>query len=298
MSALPPSVDEEVRAVLRGKRLGSDIRDVHAMLGGCINRGVRIETDAGQKLFLKWNLEAPPDMFTAEADGLTALAATQTVRVPEPIACGGEKIVWLVMEYVKPGAMGPDAEVRLGRALAQLHATGQGVRFGWHRDNFIGSLPQTNARETSWSEFWTTRRIVPQLEAARTRGYASDRIFDRLIPMIPAALVDVTEPQLLHGDLWSGNCYAAEDGSPVLVDPAVYHGHGEVDLAMTELFGGFGPRFYAAYAEASGPQDAYEAYRRELYQLYYLLVHVNLFGPSYEPGAVRAAREVVSALSG
>ena len=190
----------------------------------------------------------------------------------------------------------------LGRGLAALHSAPRDEGFGWANDNWIGSLPQANSTSTSWTDFWRDRRLVPQLEAARAGDHLagpSGQILDRLLELLPQALADLegSSPALIHGDLWSGNAYPDESGAPVIIDPAVYAGHGEVDLAMTELFGGFGRRFYAAYDEVLAITDAYDAYRRDLYQLYYLLVHVNLFGAGYVSETLGAASRVVSALA-
>src|SRR5690606_41960461 len=147
-----------------------------------------------------------------------------------------------------------------------------------------------------WGACCRGRAVGPQLQAARARGYRADVVLDRLVEAIPAALAEVHRPELLHGDLWAGNWFAGPEGEPVLIDPAVYRGDGEVDLAMSELFGGFDAAFYHAYRETRGIAEDYAAYKRDLYQLYYLLVHVNLFGASYERGSVAAARRVVAAL--
>jgi fructosamine-3-kinase len=168
--------------------------------------------------------------------------------------------------------------------------------FGHVEDNWIGSLPQSNRTHNSWADFWAAERIGPQLERARKAGACSDAVFDHLLTAVPDAVAGVHAPALLHGDLWSGNVFPSAQGRPVLIDPAVYRGDGEVDLAMTELFGGFDRRFYDAYAEVRPISDAYESHRRALYQLYYLLVHVNLFGGGYEAGARAAASRVVSAV--
>jgi fructosamine-3-kinase len=263
--------------------------------GGCINNGARIETDSERSLFLKWNRDAPPGMFAAEAEGLRALAESSPLRVPEPLAVGSEGgTPWLLMEYVASGATGNDVLTRLGRGLAEMHSSHAEGPFGWELDNWIGSLGQVNDPDASWGVFWRDRRIAPQLALARSRGHAGDTTFDDLLPVIPDALADIEKPDLLHGDLWGGNWFAGAGGEPVLIDPAVYRGHGEVDLAMSELFGGFGPAFYHAYDEIRAITPGYDAYRKALYQLYYLLVHVNLFGSSYEAASLRAARQVLS----
>jgi fructosamine-3-kinase len=247
-------------------------------------------------------------MFAAEASGLAALRSTHTLRIPEPIAwCDSrDGASWLLMEHIAPAAPRPTSDERLGRGLAALHssgapppAAGDGPpiardAFGWRNDNWIGSLDQRNAPTSSWASFWRDRRIAPQVAEARAHGHATEEVFDRLIEAIPSALVDVSRPELLHGDLWSGNTYTTTGGEPVVVDPAVYLGDGEVDLAMTELFARFGSRFYDAYQEARGISTGYSSYRRDLYQLYYLLVHVNLFGASYMIGSIGAAERVVA----
>lgn len=314
--ALPPALSETVRRVLESNGLGRRIESVTEVGGGCINHGARLDTDVGAAVFLKWNVDAPAGMFDAEADGLTALAAPEALRVPAPIAWSdledGSGVSWLLLEYVPPGRASSSSEERLAVGLAALHASGAdggpsvrdngragfrlGGAFGWRRDNWIGSLPQANEPLAAWGDFWRERRLRPQLDRAREHGHLAHGTLDDVLDLTVDALADVERPELVHGDLWSGNWFASQGGEPVVIDPAVHLGHGEVDLAMSELFGGFGARFYQAYREAHGITDAYEAYRRELYQLYYLLVHVNLFGASYEAGSLRAARRVVAAL--
>jgi fructosamine-3-kinase len=308
---LPEDVRHAVDAALASRAGPDPIAAAVPVAGGCINHGARVETAAGAAYFLKWNAAAPDGMFAAEADGLLALRRAGPLTVPAPLAWGGGdgSPAWLLMEYIERGRGGPDSDARLGRALATLHDGGRGgggtggggasipdddfAGFGWHRDNWIGSLPQANEPDESWGAFWRDRRIAPQLALARGAGHLTENLFDRVVDVIPRALEDVTKPSLLHGDLWSGNVFLTPAGEPVLVDPAVYRGHGEVDLAMSELFGGFGPDFHAAYAEARGLGDAYRSYRKALYQLYYLVVHVNLFGGSYVEGSRRAAERVV-----
>lgn len=305
MAHLPDSVRRAVQAALSRQGREVKLRVVEPIAGGCVNHGARVEASDERSYFLKWSDSAPPDLFDAEADGLDALRATGLVRVPAPIAHGGsvEGPAWLLMEYVARGSADPHFGIRLGHALARMHAsTAGGDRYGWHRDNWIGSLAQPNPSTRSWTKLWSEARLTPQLRLARERGYLKGtgaRSVEALIDLLPDALDDVHDaPHLLHGDLWSGNVYPGTDGLPVLIDPAVYLGHGEVDLAMSELFGGFDARFYAAYEEAVGLGPAYQAFRRDVYQLYYLLVHVNLFGGGYEASATRAARRAVSALRG
>jgi fructosamine-3-kinase len=273
--------------------LGARIVRTSPVGGGCINHGTRIDTDRGKTLFLKWNPSAPAGMFEAEVDGLRALRCVDDVRAPEPLGHGP---TWLLLEHIETGGARRDTSERLGQMLAALHRTPASPTFGWPSDNWIGSLTQANAESASWGDFWRDRRIAPQLERARASGYAKSVVFDRALDVIPQALADVGRPELVHGDLWGGNWLSGAEGEPWLIDPAVHRGHGEVDLAMSELFGGFDRAFYHAYDEAHGRTSAYAAYRRDLYQLYYLLVHVNLFGASYEGGARSAAERVVAAL--
>lgn len=277
--------------------------------GGCIHHGTRIDMDSGASYFVKWSPDVPAGMFEAEAEGLRALREAGPVKIPEPLAWDEGSPAWLLMEYVAPGA----DDVRgaaLGRGLAAIHrsetsskppaspleqARAQGP-FGWSRDNWIGSLPQQNPVMASWGAFWRDARLSPQLEVGRAHGRLRDEIFDRLLDAVPGALASVTAPALIHGDLWSGNAYTSSAGTPVLVDPAVYRGDGEVDLAMSELFGGFDRDFYRAYEAEQPVTREYRAFKRDLYQLYYLLVHVNLFGTSYEAGARRAAEGALAGM--
>ncbi|GMV07327.1 MAG: fructosamine kinase [Gemmatimonadota bacterium] len=304
--SLPRPVREGVESALLRLGLPSSVRSVTPVAGGCVNHGARVEVEGGSAFFLKWNASAPPRLFDAEANGLRALGAAQALRVPTPLARGGGSgsPAWLLMEHIAAGRPAPDYDERMGLGLARLHAsTAPDATFGWSRSNWIGSLPQGNRPSTSWSAFWRDSRLAPQVKRARDRGFlkgAAAPALDRLLDRVPEALADVDRGpvHLLHGDLWGGNAFAGPGGEPVIIDPAVYRGHGEVDLAMTELFGGFGAGFYAAYSAASYVTAAYAAYRRDLYQLYYLLVHVNLFGLQYEARTVAAAQRVLAALSG
>jgi len=306
MTPIPVPVREGVQAALARLDLPAQVVGATPVNGGCINHGARLSVAGGKSFFLKWNASAPPGHFAAEADGLRALGAAGTLRVPTPLARGGGSgsPSWLLMEHVEPGRPSVDFDERLGQGLARLHASAPSdASFGWGIDNWIGSLPQANRTSPSWSAFWAEQRLAPQLRRARDHGFlagAAAGPLDRVLELTPRALADVDcgPAHLLHGDLWAGNSYPGPAGEPVIIDPAVYLGHGEVDLAMTELFGGFGGRFYAAYADAGAITGAYTAYRRDLYQLYYLLVHVNLFGAQYEARTLSAARRVVAALRG
>jgi fructosamine-3-kinase len=264
-------------------------------------------------------------MFQAEADGLNALAAPGALRVPEVIAWGGEGTLaepgWLLLEFVSRGPPGDGYGRRVGEGLARLHtsatrgsvasaASGAGpekpgrdrdeLLFGWHRPNFIGSLPQENREAESWAAFWRDMRLEPQLRWARERGFfggRDGRILDGLLSHLETFLPEDAGVglALLHGDLWSGNYFPDTAGNPVLIDPAVYRGDGEVDLAMMELFGSLPPGFREGYEALRPISTAYHGFKRDLYQLYYLLVHVNLFGGGYVGSSVSAATRVLAA---
>ena len=285
--------------------------------GGDISRAAVVSTEHGGSFFLKWHPHAPPGLFEAEADGLEALrhavrdAAPSGLVVPGVVAAGRDDACqWLLMDHLRgapdrsPG--GPWA-IDLGRGLATMHrstaAAGkvEGVGgFGWSRDNYIGRLAQANAPATDWGVFWRDRRIAPQVRAAADAdllGSPELEVLDRLLDRTRDALVGCERdgPSLLHGDLWGGNVMRAEGGRAAIYDPSVYRGHREVDLAMSELFG-FPDGFLPAYSEVWPVEAEYDAWRRDLYQLYYLLVHANLFGPGWVRPAVAAASRVLAEL--
>jgi fructosamine-3-kinase len=274
------------------------IRSVAPVGGGCISDTYRVESGA-RPIFLKHHAAAPAGMFAAEADGLRALraAAGDALRVPAVVAIddAGDAAAWIALEWLEPGPRGPGFGERLGRGLAALHRAKTAGGWGWPRPNFIGSLPQENAPSPSWGEFWRDRRIIPQLRQAADAGRDTGprRLWERLLDRLPELLVEAEEDglSLLHGDLWSGNVLSAS-GDPAIIDPAVYRGHREVDLAMAELFGGFDARFHAAYAEAWPLCPGYRELRRGIYQLYYLLVHVTLFGGGYTAQALATLRGI------
>jgi fructosamine-3-kinase len=281
------------------QRLGSAVLDATAVSGGDINQAHRVRLADGRAVFVKSHPRALPGMFDAEAHGLRWLAQAQALRVPEVIAtCDGEHGTpsFLVLEWIEPhrGARGRDYDERLGQGLAALHRCGA-PSFGLERDNYLATLPQHNPPNSNWPSFYAQRRLEPLLARAVEQGLASTAMragFARLLPRIADFCGPPEPPARLHGDLWSGNVLCDERAEPVLIDPAVYGGHREIDLAMMQLFGGFGPRCFAAYDEAY-PRTLGHEQRVALYQLYPLLVHVNLFGGSYVAGVERALHRLV-----
>ena len=268
------------------------------MTGGCIHQTARLSTNLQEDFFLKWAKGPVSDVFMAEADGLSSLREATDLTVPRVIghSDAGENPAWLLLEYVPHGSPAPDYAQRLGRALAALHEAREGP-YGWHRSNYIGSLTQTNTNMDDWPAFWWAERLEPQLALAHDNGRLPglDQEWVTLESTLPTLLAGAANDgrSILHGDLWSGNVYPGPDGEPVLVDPAVYRGHREVDLAMTELFGGFPRAFYTAYEDCQPLTHGYEDGRRHVYQLYPLLVHVNLFGGAYVDGAEGALRRAL-----
>lgn len=275
------------------------IRQRHPVGGGCIHQAWRVN-NRERDYFVKINVAAGLPMFEAEAAGLTELAATSTVRVPKLIGHGvaaGQS--YLVLEYLPLGGSNAGAMARLGRQLALLHRQPQAC-FGWRLDNFIGSTPQLNHRCEDWIEFWRERRLGFQLDLATANGYSG--VWHRQGEALRARLEGLFAgyrpiPALLHGDLWGGNVGCTVTGEPVVFDPAVYYGDREADLAMTELFGGFSERFYAAYREVLPLATGYPQ-RRMLYNLYHILNHLNLFGGGYRAQAERLIGQLLAELNG
>lgn len=233
-------------------------------------------------LFVKTGPASSSDMFSAEAEGLSELAAPGVIRIPQVVACGVHSdTAFLATEWLELGRATRDTEARLGEQLALLHETTRD-RFGWHRDNTIGLTPQHNDWSDDWVDFLREQRLGFQLQLAAENGFSGplQEQGARLLKRLPVFFEDhQPRPALLHGDLWGGNWGSCE-GAPVIFDPAVYYGDPESDLAMTRLFGGFGPAFYDAYA-AHTPPAAGSHNRSDLYQLYHVLNHLNLFGSAY-----------------
>lgn len=285
MISLDPRLTGAVEA-----HLGAAVTGVRRVGGGSIHSAALLELADGSHRFLKWSAGTPADMFPREAEGLGALAAAGAIRVPgEPRAgeLGDDRSThFLLMEAIPTGPEPAGFSEAFGRAFAELHRTtaGDSPAAGFPHDNYIGTTPQPNGWMEAWPAFFRQRRLGFQLGLARSRGLATPelaRLGDRLLERLDDLLDTPGEPPcLLHGDLWGGNYLCDARGRPVLIDPATYYGHREADLAMTHLFGGFDPAFHHAYQEA-WPLPPGTTERQEIYKLYHLLNHLNLFGGGY-----------------
>lgn len=257
--------------------------------GGSVNLCYRL-TDGTTDFFLKVNdAQRYPQMFLTEARGLSEMNQAGVIRVPQVLS-EGEADHWqyLLLEWISPGADNDNSQASLGARLAALHRVSSDS-FGLHFDNYMGSLPQSNRLHASWVDFFREERIKPQLKLAKIKNLLDkdlllkfDRLFNRLEKLAPTE-----KPALIHGDLWSGNYIISREGHPVLIDPAIVFGHREVDMAMTTVFGGFRPSFYEAYQEVYPLSEGWKE-RLDLWNIYPLLIHLNLFGPAYLHDLVRA----------
>ena len=271
--------------------LGSDIASHRSIGGGSINEAFACLLSDGRDVFVKTNRGTDPRMFPCEARGLAWLAEANAVRVPKVLAVNdvdaGEQL--LVLELLVAGRRQKDYEERLGRGLARLHRFGA-PSFGFFEDNFLATLAQDNSERDDWASFYVEQRLEPLVRRAVDHGHVGaswPRKFDRIFANMAQLAGPAEPPARLHGDLWSGNLHADAAGGPVILDPAVYGGHREIDLAMLRLFGSPSPRFFDAYDEVY-PRAPGHADRVKLYQLYPLLAHVNLFGGGYV-GSTEAA---------
>lgn len=264
------------------QKIEEEIESTKPLSGGSISSAYLINTTKS-KYFLKVN-SAPNalKMFHEEQRGLNAIESTKTIAVPHVYFVDiHNQNAFIVMDYIESKRPSPSDYTRLGVELAELHKVTLN-EFGFSSDNFIGSLPQSNKKHDSWSDFYWNERIYPQLQLALNAGLLSAEEVpneDQFISLFNS-YIDDFKPSLLHGDLWGGNYLISEDGTPFLIDPAVYIGHSMVDIAMSQLFGSFGPEFYNSYHKIIERPKQYNE-QIDLYQLYYLLVHLNLFGKGY-----------------
>jgi fructosamine-3-kinase len=262
--------------------VGSGVADTRSVSGGDINSAFRATLDDGRAVFVKHRDGMPADVYRAEADGLTWLRDANALRIPEVVAVGDDDPTFLALEWIDSAAPAADHDERLGRGLAALHRAGA-ASFGDREDNWIATIPQTNAPSPDWPTFYAERRLEPLTRQAVEQGLLPGSTRDhleRLTERLPGLCGPEEPPARLHGDLWGGNAITGPAGEPALIDPAVYGGHREMDLAMMRLFGGFSSRVFDAYNEAWPLEPGHED-RVKLYQLYPLLVHVLLFGGSY-----------------
>lgn len=254
--------------------------------GGDISAAWRLAGD-DRDIFLKTGRVSSLDMFAGEAEGLAEIAKAGAVRVPAVYAVGQtDDTAYLALEWLPFERPDADVERCLGRQLAEMHRS-TASRFGWHRDNTIGLTPQHNPWSSDWIGFFREHRLGYQLRLAADKGFNGElqTLGRRLLKRLPSYFADYEPvPSLLHGDLWGGN-WAASNHEPILFDPAVYYGDRETDLAMSRLFGGFGRAFYEGY-EAAWPLGPGSEKRQQLYQLYHVLNHLNLFGSAYRGRAL------------
>jgi fructosamine-3-kinase len=282
-----------LRAALE-QRLGNTVQSTRPLSGGDINDAFEVVLKNGEGIFVKTHPNPPSEMFEAEAHGLRWLKDAEAVRVPDVLAFSDDRPAYLALELLTPAKRVHDFDEELGRALAALHAHGA-PSFGLDRDNFIGKLPQSNRHSSDWASFYWRERLEAQLRTATDSGLidsGTGRQFQALQRVLADRVGPAEPPSRLHGDLWGGNLHTDDRGRPCLIDPAVYGGHREVDLAMMRLFGGFGSHVFAAYEEASPLAPGAEE-RIPLYQLYPLLVHLNLFGGGYVGSIKRALSQSI-----
>jgi fructosamine-3-kinase len=283
--------------LLSGTRCAS--APAQRVAGGSINHCYRWPAGGGS-LFVKVAARESRAAFEAEAAGLAALECTRALRVPRVLAVGDTAdSAFLALEWLESRAADANAERRLGAGLAALHAQ-TAPRFGWQRDNTIGRTPQRNDWSDDWTEFLREQRLRPQLMLAAHNGLTERHAErgERLLESLPALLAGHRPtPSLLHGDLWGGNWLMTRGGEPVIFDPAIYFGDREADLAMTRLFGGFGAAFYRAY-EAVTPPLPGAALRADLYNLYHVLNHTNLFGGAYARQAAAMIERLLAQVRG
>ena len=270
-------------------KLKHKITDITPLSGGCISSAYKLKLNNKRELFLKHNTSASNKMFITEAHGLQELNKAAAIRVPEVIMYDDD---FILLEYISQGNKSKKFFSEFGRSFALMHKY-TSENFGFYEDNFIGSNVQKNIpadkEKESWTSFYFNKRILFQLELAEKLGYATSELI-KGIGKLEENIEEIIgtndeEPSLLHGDLWGGNYMVDENGNACLIDPAVYYGHREADLGMTKLFGGFSSEFYEAYNEANPLQDGYE-YRENIYKLYHVLNHLNLFGGGYYSQAI------------
>jgi fructosamine-3-kinase len=269
-----------------------DSQQRRSVSGGCINQGHSV-CDTQRTYFVKLNQASQLEMFGAEALGLQQMFDTATIRVPQPLCWGiAGNSSYIVLEWLEMGGDNTKCWEEMGRKLAAMHKVTSSQGYGWKINNTIGSTPQINTWTTDWGEFYIKHRLGYQFQLAKRRGGNFPQQ-DKLLATIPKLLANhQVQPSLVHGDLWGGNAGCTVSGEPVIFDPATYFGDREVDIAMTELFGGFSAAFYKGYNEVF-PLDAGYEQRKTLYNLYHILNHFNLFGGGYGSQANRMIDQIL-----
>ena len=288
------SLAEAVRSICGQQRI---ITGKSPVFGGDINEAFRLTLDDGTSLFMKSNAPSLLPAFEAEEAGLHAIAGTGTIGTVRVLGTGTDPdgFSFLLQEFVTPEKKNRDYWERLGAELYAMHsapvpAGKEGDGFGFGADNFIGSRRQKNTWTDQWIPFFRDCRLRPQLKAAERWMDQRDRkLADSLLEHLDQYLIEPKTPSLIHGDLWAGNVMTGSDGRAWIIDPATYYGHPEADLAMTELFGGFSPAFYDSYFACAKMEAGYQD-RKDIYNLYHLLNHLNLFGVSYLSSVERILR--------
>ena len=301
---LPPHHTSLAQALVSLYGNSVAITETDRLSGGDINKAYGLTLNTGAHIFMKANSKANADFFTAEAAGLSAIEATGVIKTPEILCTGtddGEDVGYsfLLLKFIKSAKPRSDYWESFARDLAALHKADTKIfelsgKFGFFQNNFIGARAQNNTSSDSWISFFRDNRLAPQFKDADSYFTVEDRSkITKLLDHLEDFLIEPNQPSLLHGDLWSGNVMCGPEGKAMLIDPAAYIGHAEADLAMTELFGGFPEKFYDAYREANPLEPGYEN-RRDLYNLYQLLNHLNLFGPTYLGPVLSIVDEYVS----
>jgi fructosamine-3-kinase len=274
-------------------KLDSEIIESHSLSGGCISNAYKIKISNGEVYFLKFNSSSENDMFIREAHGLQELNKAGVIKIPDVISYDDD---FILLEMITSGSKNKNFSEDFGRKFASLHKF-YGESFGFYENNFIGSNPQQNIvgdrEKHNWTQFYFNNRILYQLRLAEKLNNSTLELRKAIVDLenkIEDIVVDNGEkPSLLHGDLWGGNYMTDMEGFACLIDPAVYYGNREADLAMTKLFGGFDQKFYRAYNEEFPIADGYE-FRENIYMLYHVLNHLNLFGGGYYSQALNLIR--------
>lgn len=267
------------------------VQNQRSVSGGCINQGYAI-SDGHLSYFVKLNQASQVAMFEAEALGLKQMFETATIRVPKPICWGvADNCAYIVLEWLELGTGNTNSWLEMGRKLAAMHRATCDRGFGWQQNNTIGSTVQINTWNDDWAEFFIQHRLGYQFQLAKRRGGHFPKL-DELLAAMPLLLAHQPLPSLVHGDLWGGNAACTKTGEPIIFDPATYYGDREVDIAMTELFGGFSAAFYQGYNEIFPLDSSYER-RKPIYNLYHILNHFNLFGGGYASQANRAISQIL-----